>query len=107
MFDGFLRVLHQPGKSAETSLGQYASSEIVGRPNLEVSNDIETMVLPVRLHAKLRSGSPEHIGQRQKTLHMAMMANLRDKLSRELDLNGQIIGSSEVKRIYGEFDRLI
>ncbi len=104
MLDGFLRVLHQPGESAETSLGQYACIEIVGRPNLEVSNDIETMVLPVRLHAKLRS---EHIGQRQKTLHMAMMANLRDKLSRELDLNDQIIGSSEVKRIYDEFDRLI
>jgi hypothetical protein len=38
---------------------------------------------------------------------MAMMANLRDELSRELELNGQIIGSSGVKRIYDEFDRLI
>ena len=63
--------------------------------------------MPVRLFSKLKSGSAEQLGQRRKTLHLATLATLREELSRELEVNSQVIGNSGVKRIYDEFDRLI
>ena len=106
MLEGTLSFLSQAGES-ENLFGQYICLEVTGLAKVESSLDGEMVIVPIRVNKNLQSATPEELGRRRKTLHLATLMNLRDELSRELDANTKIVGNSGVKRINDEFDRMM